>query len=105
MEHVGETLTVTSPGGFVGGISPSNIISHPAVPRYRCLAEVVAALGIAERQGIGVARMTRDMLALGRPRPHISNRWNQRLGLTSADPRWAESANKLKGERAQGRLI
>ena len=71
VEHVGETLTVTSPGGFVGGISPSNIISHPAVPRYRGLAEVVAALGIAERQGIGVARMTRDMLAVGRPRPQI----------------------------------
>lgn len=71
VEHVGESLAVTSPGGFVGGISSSNIISHPAVPRYRCLAEAAAALGIAERQGIGVARMTRDMLALGRPRPQI----------------------------------
>jgi ATP-dependent DNA helicase RecG len=71
VEHVGDTLTVTSPGGFVGGINPSNIISHPAVPRYRSLAEAAAALGIAERQGIGVARMTRDMLATGRPRPQI----------------------------------
>ncbi|MDE0643071.1 MAG: putative DNA binding domain-containing protein [bacterium] len=72
VEHVGETLTVTSPGGFLGGINPSNIISHPAVPRYRCLAEATAALGIAERQGIGIARMTRDLLALGRPRPEIA---------------------------------
>ncbi len=72
VEHVGAVLTVTSPGGFVGGISPANIISHPAVPRYRSLAEAAAALGIAERQGIGVARMTRDMLAMGRPRPQIA---------------------------------
>lgn len=72
VEHVGAMLTVTSPGGFVGGISPANIISHPAVPRYRSLAEAAAALGIAERQGIGVARMTRDMLAMGRPRPQIA---------------------------------
>ena len=71
VEHVGATLTVTSPGGFLGGINPSNIISHPAVPRYRSLAEATAALGIAERQGIGIARMTRDMIAMGRPRPLI----------------------------------
>ena len=71
VEHAGETLTVTSPGGFVGGINPSNIITHPAVPRYRSLAEAAASLGIAERQGIGVARMTRDLLAIGRPRPQI----------------------------------
>ena len=72
VEHAGDTMTVTSPGGFVGGIDPLNIISHPAVPRYRSLAEAAAALGIAERQGIGVARMTRDMLAIGRPRPEIN---------------------------------
>ena len=71
VEHAGETLVVTSPGGFVGGINPSNIISHPAVPRHRSLAEAAASLGIAERQGIGVARMTRDLLAMGRPRPQI----------------------------------
>ena len=71
VEHAGETLVVTSPGGFVGGINPSNIISHPAVPRHRSLAEAAASLGIAERQGIGVARMTRDLLAIGRPRPQI----------------------------------
>ncbi len=49
VEHVGETLRVTSPGGLVGGISPSNIISHPAVHRQSGLAEAAAALGIAER--------------------------------------------------------
>ena len=41
------------------------------MPRHRSLAEAAAALGIAERQGIGVARMTRDLLAMGRPRPQI----------------------------------
>ena len=32
VEHGDETLVVTSPGGFVGGISPSDLISHRAVP-------------------------------------------------------------------------
>ena len=72
IEHVGDTLTVTSPGGFLGGVRPDNIITHPAVPRYRSLAEAMAKLGLAEREGIGVDRMVRDMLAIGRPPPAIS---------------------------------
>ena len=72
IEHVGDTLTVTSPGGFLGGVTPDNIITHPAVPRYRSLAESMARLGLAEREGIGVDRMVRDMLAIGRPAPAIS---------------------------------
>ena len=72
IEHVGDTLTVISPGGFLGGVAPDNIITHPAVPRYRSLSEAMAALGLAEREGIGVDRMVRDMLAIGRPAPVIS---------------------------------
>jgi len=72
VERIGDTLTVSSPGGFIGGIDPSNIITHPAVPRYRSLAETVATLRLAEREGIGVDRMVADMLALGRPGPEIS---------------------------------
>ena len=55
-----------------GGVAPDNIITHPAVPRYRSLAEAMAKLGLAEREGIGVDRMVRDMLAIGRPPPAIS---------------------------------
>ena len=51
VEHIGDTLTVTSPGGFMGGITPDNIITHPAVPRYRNLSEAMASLGLAEREG------------------------------------------------------
>ena len=72
VEHVGDTLTVTSPGGFVGGVTPQNIITHPAVPRYRNLAEAMASLGLAEREGIGVDRMVQNMLAMGRPAPVIT---------------------------------
>ena len=72
VEHVGDTLTVTSPGGFIGGVNPQNVITHPAVPRHRSLAQALATLGLAERQGVGVDRMVRDMLAIGRPAPVIS---------------------------------
>ena len=69
VEHVGSALTVTSPGGFIGGVDPSNIITHPAAPRHRSLAEAMAAIRLGEREGIGVDRMTAAMLALGHPPP------------------------------------
>ena len=72
VEHIGDSVTVTSPGGFIGGIAPSNIITHPSAPRYRSLAEAVATLRLAEREGIGIDRMVRDMLARGHAEPAIA---------------------------------
>jgi ATP-dependent DNA helicase RecG len=88
VEHAGDTITVTSPGGFVGGVGPFNIITHPSVPRYRSLAEAVASLRLAEREGVGVDRMVRDMLALGHPGPHIEEVPGPyvRVGLVGGDP-------------------
>jgi ATP-dependent DNA helicase RecG len=88
VEHIGDVLTVTSPGGFIGGVSPSNIITHPAVPRYRSLAEAMATLRLAEREGLGVDRIVGDMLAVGRPEPEISEVAGPyvRVGLVGGEP-------------------
>lgn len=71
IEHVGSSLVVTSPGGFVGGVNRGNIITHPSAARNRALAELFASLRIAEREGVGVDRMVRDMLRLGHAAPDI----------------------------------
>lgn len=71
VEHVGPTLVVTSPGGFVGGVTPQNIITHPSEPRNRALAELFARLRVAEREGIGFDRMVRDMIRVGHQPPTI----------------------------------
>ncbi len=88
VEHVGDRMTVTSPGGFIGGVAPSNIITHPAAARYRSLAEAVAGLQLAEREGIGVDRMVHDMIALGHPAPEITEIAGPyvRFGLLGGDP-------------------
>jgi ATP-dependent DNA helicase RecG len=88
VEHIGDSLTVTSPGGFIGGIVPSNIITHPAVARYRSLAEALATLRLAEREGIGIDRIVRDMLALGHAAPEITEVAGPyvRVGLIGGDP-------------------
>lgn len=71
VEHEGGTLVVTSPGGFIGGVTPENIMTHPSQPRNRSLAELFAALRVAEREGIGVDRMVREMVRLGHNPPFI----------------------------------
>jgi ATP-dependent DNA helicase RecG len=88
IEHIGDVVTVTSPGGFVGGVAASNIITHPASPRYRSLAEAVKALRLSEREGIGVDRMVGDMLALGHREPEIAEMSGPfvRVSLFGGDP-------------------
>lgn len=71
IEHVGRTLKVSSPGGFVGGVNEGNLLTHPSTSRNRSLTDLLAALRVAEREGIGVDRMVRDMLAVGHQPPHI----------------------------------
>ena len=71
VEHIDDMLIVSSPGGFVAGITAENIITHPPKPRYRSLAAAMAALGLGEREGIGVGRMVGAMLASGLPKPAI----------------------------------
>lgn len=72
VEHIGKTLRVTSPGGFFGGVNSQNIITHPSQSRNRALTELLASLRVAEREGIGVDRMVREMIRHGHRAPDIS---------------------------------
>jgi ATP-dependent DNA helicase RecG len=49
VEHIGHTLRVSSPGGFFGGVTSANIITHPSQSRNRALTELFAAIRVAER--------------------------------------------------------
>ena len=71
VEHVGRTLRVTSPGGFFGGVAELNIITHPSQSRNPALTQLLADLRVAEREGIGVDRMVREMVRVGFQPPVI----------------------------------
>ena len=51
VEHIDNMLIVSSPGGFIGGITTENIITHPPAPRYRSLAMAMAKLGLGRARG------------------------------------------------------
>ena len=71
VEHIGNHLRVTSPGGFTGGVSERNIITHPSAPRYRTLMAAMRQIGLVEQEGVGVDLMFADMIRLGSRPPLI----------------------------------
>jgi ATP-dependent DNA helicase RecG len=67
-----DRLEVTSPGGFVGGITPENIIRHPPVHRNELLARTFQAVGLVNRLGLGVDRIFEELLRAGKDVPKYS---------------------------------
>ncbi|MFV8381850.1 DUF5635 domain-containing protein [Corynebacterium hindlerae] len=64
------TLIVRSPGGFPKAISAENVLSNRAA-RYPALADLYRAIGLVDKQGVGVDRMYQSMIALGHRPPTI----------------------------------
>ena len=69
IRHSSKELVVTSPGGFVAGITPENILRHEAVPRNRTLANALVKLRLVESSGVGRSRIFRSALIYGKRRP------------------------------------
>jgi ATP-dependent DNA helicase RecG len=69
-------------------VRADNIITHPSAPRYKSLAEAMSSLRLAEREGVGVDRMVRDMLAVGLAGPGISEMEGPwvRVSLSGGNP-------------------
>jgi ATP-dependent DNA helicase RecG len=73
VEQSPEWLVVASPGGFLPGITPDNVLTHPSTPRNRLLAEVFSTLQLAERTGQGIDRAYRELLRLGKQPPSFTD--------------------------------
>ena len=73
VEHIGNHLRVTSPGGLIGGVTENNIITHHSVPRYRTLMNALRLVGLVEQEGIGVDMMFAEMVRIGSRPPAITS--------------------------------
>jgi len=62
-------LTLSSPGGFVEGITLQNLLVTAPRSRNPLLADIVKRIGLAERTGRGIDRIYGGMLRYGRPAP------------------------------------
>ena len=64
-----DCVTISSPGGFIGGVTPANVLRHPPVRRNSLLADVLQTVGFVNRAGLGVDRIYEEMLRLGKSSP------------------------------------
>jgi len=67
-------LEVGNPGGFIGGVSPDNILHHDPVARNPHLVDVLTRLRLVNRSNLGVPRMFHSMLVEGKEPPVIEGR-------------------------------
>lgn len=65
-----DRLELSNPGGFLGGITPQNILHHASVPRYPVLFGALARIRVANAANLGVPRVFRDFLSEGKEPPY-----------------------------------
>jgi len=64
-------LEISNPGGFIGGITPQNILHHQPVSRNPHLVNALASLHLVNRSNLGIPRIFRYMLIEGKEPPII----------------------------------
>jgi ATP-dependent DNA helicase RecG len=67
------SLEISNPGGFIGGISPANILHHEPAARNPRLVEALARLRLINRSNLGVGRMFAAMLMEGKEPPSLED--------------------------------
>lgn len=65
-------LMISSPGGFIDGVTVDNLLTAAPKSRNSCLADAIKRIGLAERTGRGVDRIFEGLLKYGRPAPDYS---------------------------------
>jgi ATP-dependent DNA helicase RecG len=87
IEHVGAEATVSSPGGFFGGVTAATVLTATPKTRNRQLGDALRSLRLAEREGIGVDRMYIELVRLGHAPPAFVERdGGVRVTLEGGDP-------------------
>jgi ATP-dependent DNA helicase RecG len=74
VKHSPAKIEIGNPGGFIGGITPENILHHPPTPRNPLLVDALTRLRLTNRSNLGIPRIYKEMLVEGKEPPHIEER-------------------------------
>ncbi|MBA3007527.1 MAG: putative DNA binding domain-containing protein [Proteobacteria bacterium] len=66
-----DRLEISNNGGFIGGITPENILHHQPAARNPLLVEALTRLRLVNRSNLGVSRMFSSLLVEGKEPPLI----------------------------------
>lgn len=94
-------VEITSPGGFMGDITPANILRQSSVRRNPLLAEALQRIGHVERAGSGVAKIYDELLRFGKDPPRYDGGESQ-VRLTVPTATRAEFALFIRAEQRAG---
>lgn len=89
------SLSISSPGGFLEGITPDNILTTAPTPRNVLLAEAAKRIGLAERTGRGIDKIYTVMLRSGHAIPDYSASTNTAVVLRLNSSELDESYIKM----------
>jgi ATP-dependent DNA helicase RecG len=99
-----DRLSVSSPGGFVGGVTPKNVLRHPPIRRNPLLADVLQSVGLVNRAGLGVDRICEELLRLGKGMPRYEADEGH-VGLTLSTRTHTPFARFIAEETRAGRRL
>lgn len=64
-----DRVEISNPGGFIGDVTPENVLRHAPVRRNGLLANVLQSIGLVNRMGLGVDRIFEETLRGGKGLP------------------------------------
>ncbi|SKC09984.1 ATP-dependent DNA helicase RecG [Lachnospiraceae bacterium] len=67
-----EGLTISSPGGFIDGVTLENLLTVEPHGKNPALADALKRIGLAEKTGRGIDRIYEGSIIYGRPWPDFS---------------------------------
>jgi len=67
-----EEISIKSPGGFLPGVSPENVLYVEGKWRNRLLMEVLEKVGLVERSGVGMDRIFKETISNGKGAPNFN---------------------------------
>lgn len=76
-----EGLTISSPGGFIEGVSLDNLINTEPHGRNQTLSDAMKRIGLAEKTGRGIDKIFAGSIEFGRPWPDYSESVENRVTL------------------------
>jgi len=84
----GDGLSISSPGGFIEGISVDNLLTTEPRSRNAVLSDALKRIGLAEKTGRGVDRILEGSLVFGKRLPiyTASDATNVKLILPRSEP-------------------
>lgn len=76
-----EGMTISSPGGFIDGVTVDNLLTVEPHGKNPALADALKRIGLAEKTGRGIDRIYEGSIVYGRPWPDFSETTSSNVKL------------------------